>query len=507
MFLKRIPIDDADFNQSFIHAMKITLDLGYRYIWIDSLCIIQQDASDWETECPRMGFIYLNGDCNLCANGVPGTDKAIMCDRDPTIHTPALIKVQGVGSRYVVHIPGDQQSAQMHSKQIYAPPLFQRGWIVQEQVMAPRSLHFMEDKLAWVCSQFYGTELWPSGVPEGWIDWAHRNGKNIVRRLLAFEDKMIGSMPTPPLDHVVQWGSPCRKESRELHLYPNPFEPNQIGWFVFSWYWHIAGPYTATQLTKPNDVLPALSGMATIFQGKLGCRYYAGHWESGLLESLLWIVNTDGRKNRGPRSQSRPEQSQDLRPYVAPTWSWASRKLNSTSKLDFPFPEPAENRSYRPVSQVADVSVLPATSDRLGALRGGYLTIHGPVSRLFVDGQDNLGYYSIRLFDRFPSKVQIYADDPSYLSDILQTYYLPQRTRPFPSGIPQNCEVYLLPLTWVPQLQEINGLLLLRYGPHDYIRAGKILIFASQPHMDPYATSAQVESLWRSEPKYQMRIL
>ncbi|KAI0906303.1 hypothetical protein F4823DRAFT_88187 [Ustulina deusta] len=77
--------------------MKVTTDLGYSYIWIDSLCIIQNDASEWEAECPRMGFVYLNGDCNLSANGVLGTDNAIMCDRDPIIHTPALITVPGVG--------------------------------------------------------------------------------------------------------------------------------------------------------------------------------------------------------------------------------------------------------------------------------------------------------------------------------------------------------------------------------------------------------------------------
>ncbi|KAI3329871.1 heterokaryon incompatibility protein-domain-containing protein [Ustulina deusta] len=176
-FLKRVPLDGPESNRTFIDAMKVTTDLDHSYIWIDSLCIIQNDTSEWEAECPRMGFLYFNGDCNLSANGVLGTNNAIMCDRDPIIHTPALITVRGVGSRYVVHIPGDEQSSQMHSKLIYEPPLFQRGWIVQEQVVAPRSPHFMEDKLAWVCSQFYGTELWPSGAPQGWIDWAHRKWK------------------------------------------------------------------------------------------------------------------------------------------------------------------------------------------------------------------------------------------------------------------------------------------------------------------------------------------
>ncbi|KAI0869786.1 heterokaryon incompatibility protein-domain-containing protein [Hypoxylon argillaceum] len=505
-FLKGIPLDDPEFNRTFIDAMKITADLKYEYIWIDSLCIVQNDNADWEAECPRMGFIYLNGDCNLSANGVLGTKNALMCDRDPTIHTPVLFDtVPGVGSRYVVHIPGDTQSSQMHSKQIYEPPLFQRGWIVQEQVMAPRSLHFMEDKLAWVCSQFYGTELWPLGVPEGWIDWAHRNGKNIVRRLLAFDDKRISSIPAPSLDQVVQWGSPCRREPRELQLYPNLFEPNQMGWYILNWYWHIAGPYTATQLTKSGDVLPALSGMATIFQRKLGCRYYAGHWESGLLESLLWHMNRDGSPNTGLELPTKPEQSQDTRSYVAPTWSWASRKLNSTSKLDFPFLEPAQHRAYSPVSDVVDVSATATTSDRLGAVRDGYIVIRGPVSHFVVDEEDDLGYYYIRLFNKYPTRIKIYADDPSYLSYILRTYYPPQRTRSFPPSIPRNCEIFLLPLTWTPQIREVHGLILLRdqWRADSYVRAGKVLISPSEH----YNTFTQIQTWWANEPQYFMRLL
>ncbi|KAI0906304.1 hypothetical protein F4823DRAFT_88174 [Ustulina deusta] len=187
--------------------------------------------------------------------------------------------------------------------------------------------------------------------------------------------------------------------------------------------------------------------MATIFQRTLGCRYYAGHWESGLLESLLWHMNTDGSTNTGLELPPKPEQSQDARSYVAPTWSWAFRKLNSTSKLDFPFSEPAQHRAYSPVSDVVDVLVMPTTSDLLGAVRGGCIVIRGPVSNLVVDDEDHLGYYDIRRFNKFPTRIKIYADDQSYLSYILKTYYPPQRTRPFPPSIPQNCEIFLLPLT------------------------------------------------------------
>lgn len=69
-FQQSIPHSAADFNQSFRDALRLTVGLGYNYIWIDSLCIIQEkSALDWAAECPRMGLIYSNSDLNLSASG------------------------------------------------------------------------------------------------------------------------------------------------------------------------------------------------------------------------------------------------------------------------------------------------------------------------------------------------------------------------------------------------------------------------------------------------------
>lgn len=46
-FLRNIPVYDPSFNRTFQDAFQITLDLGYHYIWIDSLCILQDLLADW----------------------------------------------------------------------------------------------------------------------------------------------------------------------------------------------------------------------------------------------------------------------------------------------------------------------------------------------------------------------------------------------------------------------------------------------------------------------------
>jgi hypothetical protein len=43
---------------TFFDATIITRELGYRYLWIDSLCIVQDFLEDWEAESQNMGNIY-----------------------------------------------------------------------------------------------------------------------------------------------------------------------------------------------------------------------------------------------------------------------------------------------------------------------------------------------------------------------------------------------------------------------------------------------------------------
>ncbi|EGZ72613.1 HET-domain-containing protein, partial [Neurospora tetrasperma FGSC 2509] len=51
-----IPLDRLP--QTFADAVWVTRELGIRYLWIDSLCIIQDSPADWETESQKMGSIY-----------------------------------------------------------------------------------------------------------------------------------------------------------------------------------------------------------------------------------------------------------------------------------------------------------------------------------------------------------------------------------------------------------------------------------------------------------------
>ena len=69
--------------------------------------------------------------------------------------------------------------------------------------------------------------------------------------------------------------------------------------------------YTACKLTKEDDKLPAISGLAGKFAAATGRQYAAGLWEDDLLNGLLWVVADRSVAKRYTK-------------YIAPSWSWAS---------------------------------------------------------------------------------------------------------------------------------------------------------------------------------------
>ena len=64
----------------FYDATVITRKLGYGYLWIDSLCIIQDSADDWEAEGQNMGNIYMNASLTIAAAGAKDSDGGMLRD-------------------------------------------------------------------------------------------------------------------------------------------------------------------------------------------------------------------------------------------------------------------------------------------------------------------------------------------------------------------------------------------------------------------------------------------
>jgi hypothetical protein len=144
-FLRNIPI--CDLTNTFQQAIQLTHWLGYKYIWIDSLCIVQDSQNDWEDISASMGRVYSHSTCTIAATGAENGNEGLFFNRYPLSFMELPLLVEGF-SRAV--------SAYRYKE--WPSPLDKRAWVLQEQILSPRTIRFGTDRIYWTCRCLSMTE-------------------------------------------------------------------------------------------------------------------------------------------------------------------------------------------------------------------------------------------------------------------------------------------------------------------------------------------------------------
>jgi len=156
--------------QTFQDAVLVTRELGLKYLWIDSLCIIQGDKDDWDAESSRMAETYENGFLNLAASYSSDSNGGFMLERNSlqvTLfnwnHSVKPITSKNQDDKWM---ESESISWTYGSLQQFAttglerrPALATRGWVLQESVLSPRTAHFLPGQVIWECCEAVATEL------------------------------------------------------------------------------------------------------------------------------------------------------------------------------------------------------------------------------------------------------------------------------------------------------------------------------------------------------------
>lgn len=77
---RKTSIPLATIPKTILDAITVTRRLGIRYLWVDSLCIIQDDVDDWTKEAARMGDVYMNAVCTIAAHAADHADYGFLED-------------------------------------------------------------------------------------------------------------------------------------------------------------------------------------------------------------------------------------------------------------------------------------------------------------------------------------------------------------------------------------------------------------------------------------------
>ena len=136
-------------------AIKFSLKLNIKYIWIDSICIVQDDEADWEIESSKMADVYQHSYLTLAATSSSGDSKGCYPDIEgPSYESEIDVPEGATGiSKVFIRRPlkhWNNLPATMMAKDF---PLLSRGWVFQEKLLSPRILHFCSTELVWECRE------------------------------------------------------------------------------------------------------------------------------------------------------------------------------------------------------------------------------------------------------------------------------------------------------------------------------------------------------------------
>jgi hypothetical protein len=149
----------SELTKTFRDAVAIARRLQIRYLWVDSLCILQDSQSDWLVESAIMDKVYIHAFCTIAATTAYNGNDGCYSERDPRAFTPIIVDTNWTPIFASWHfVP-----TAYWEKKFEASPLVRRGWVTQERLLSKRTLHFA-DVLIWECPSLVASEIQPFGV-------------------------------------------------------------------------------------------------------------------------------------------------------------------------------------------------------------------------------------------------------------------------------------------------------------------------------------------------------
>ncbi|KAK6954929.1 hypothetical protein Daesc_002558 [Daldinia eschscholtzii] len=318
-------------------AVHVAYRFGVQYLWIDRLCIYQDSCEDWRKEAGTMQDVYRNALFCISALGAEDDESGCFFMRDPSLIAPSAVDIYRNGSAFRAELEETAWHAAFQHE-----PLIQRGWILQERLMAPRTIYFGSRQVFWECAESHACET-------------HRKGFGRF-------SSACNSFGTEKHEKRDDIDYPL---SKQLIAVPTvPCTTRDILTRILADWSSIVSFYSNTRLTLPRDKLVAVSGLAKDTRKALRHlkpgkhRYLAGLWEDYLIETLCWYVRVGTAATRATC-------------YRALSWSWASLDGNLIIPDTF-------------VEEVVEFSTIISDdiefigADDTGEVASGRLILRGP---------------------------------------------------------------------------------------------------------------------------------
>lgn len=300
--------------RTFRDTVTITRGLRIKYIWIDSLCIIQDDDDDWERESGKMERVFSDAYCTIGASSGRSSLEGFLADRTPRDYVQ--LQTQSAGALYVCPAIDD------FHRHVELGELNRRGWVLQERALSRRSIYFTSTQVYWECGKGVQCET--------------------LARLYNSKAALLGdaNFPNSALEYY--------RDGRQV-LIQDLYER-----------------YSGLAFTKPSDRPVAILGLqerlARAFRTQAAYGCFAVYFARG----ILWTRRDDKRMTRIILPAGRR----------VPSWSWISKEgpikymelkfkeIDWATTVDF------ENPFTRELAAEPEQSSGLGVGGELGTLRG-----------------------------------------------------------------------------------------------------------------------------------------
>jgi hypothetical protein len=244
-------IPRLELPRTFQETFEVTRQLGIRYLWIDALCIVQDDELDWAKEVAHMHDVYAGSFLTIQAGEARSPLEGCFM---PTCHGSAETK----GSERTLFTTREASSnleAIVHiiPHTARTSALNKRGWTLQETALSHRIVQLTNYELHWRCRS---DMLWETGIQ------------------YADTERLYGNVPSIHGKHSQTWSRLWR-----------------------TWIEN----YSGREFSFPNDRLPGIAGLVKACQWRISDECCLGLWRRSLHEDLAWCrIGTTSRSPAHP---------------------------------------------------------------------------------------------------------------------------------------------------------------------------------------------------------------
>lgn len=298
--------------------------LSIRYLWVDTLCIIQDDLADWQKESQNMGLVYLNALVTICplssASCLQGFLDRPVNDILIPFQSRLNTRVRGTYKleyQPTITVPTEDIDIALD---IDKSRWSKRGWTLQELYMSCRILYFGQSRFHFQCAH------------EGFSE-------DLGCQRYSYIEPLPEALKSSEIKHE--------------DLYDK-------------WY-QMAAHYCQRDLTKVEDKLPAISGLASFFAKHIKEDYIVGLWKGDIMRGLIWYGGQRDTRDNHIRRLSSPK------PANLPSWSCLAHGSS--------FEVGVQNIPLYDVKLFAACTILPhiklASSNPFGPINKAALSVSG----------------------------------------------------------------------------------------------------------------------------------